>query len=279
MTIETENKLKTNVMFGTGASSYKDFDGLHTVISSAFENGIYGFDTAPSYGTEEILGRCLAQCMDDYGVSRSDVYVQTKVDAWQMMEGKDQIKGYVTDVMGRMQLEYLDALLVHWPVPEYLEKTWDAFSELRDSGIVHHIGICNVRMRQLNAFLNWYVQPELVQIERNPLRTCRREIEFCHEHGIVVQAYSPLCKFHEDIRTSTVLSEIAEKYHKNVGQIVMRWHIDTGVVPIFTSKKASRVKEYAELSDFALSGDEIDAISNMNRDYKMYLEACACPGF
>jgi len=273
------SKLKKNVIFGTGASSYKDYNGLYTVISAAFEKGILGFDTAPSYGTEEILSRCLAQCMNEYDVGHSDVYIQTKVDAWQMMESGEQIKMYVTDIMGKMQLDYLDALLIHWPVPEYLEKTWEAFAELRDSGVVHHIGICNVRMRQLNTFLDWDVKPEIIQIERNPLRTCAREVAFCHEYGIDIQAYSPLCKFHEDIRISTLLADIADKHKKNIGQVVMRWHIDTGVVPIFTSKKPSRVKEYSELSDFALGLDEIKAINGMNKDYKMYLEACACPGF
>lgn len=281
MTAGTGNKttLKRNIMFGTGASSYKDFDGLYTVIKAAFENDITGFDTAPSYGTEEILGKCLAKCMNEFGMNRSEIYVQTKVDAWQMMESKNQIKSYVTGIMEKMQLEYLDALLVHWPVPEYLEKTWEAFEELRDSGLVRHVGICNVRMRQLNAFLNWDVKPEIIQIERNPLRTCEREVAFCREHGIDIQAYSPLCKFHEDIRTSTLLADIANNHKKNIGQAVMRWHIDTGVVPVFTSKKPSRIKEYAELSDFALEPDEIGAINGMNRDYKMYLEACACPGF
>lgn len=277
--IAYENNAKSSLIFGTGASSYKDYNGLYTVISSAFENGIRGFDTAPSYGTEEILGKCLSQCMSEYGVPRSELFVQTKVDAWQMMESKDKIKAYVVDIMHKMNLEYLDALLIHWPVPEYLDKTWEAFTELRDEGIVRHIGICNVRIRQLIQYPGWSVKPEIVQIERNPLRTCGNEIAFCHEHGITVQAYSPLCKFHEDIRDSSLLAGIADKYHKNIGQIVMRWHIDTGVIPIFTSKKPSRVKEYVELFDFALDNSEIEAINSMNKNYKMYLEAVACPGF
>lgn len=277
--MECNNINALHLILGTGASSYKDYDGLYTVISSAFENGIRGFDTAPSYGTEEILGKCISKCIGDYSVPRSEIFIQTKVDAWQMVESKDKIKAYVVNIMHKMKLEYLDALLIHWPVPEYLDKTWQAFAELRDEGVVKHIGICNVRIRQLKQYLSWEIKPEIVQIERNPLRTCSNEISFCHEHEINVQAYSPLCKFHEDIRTSPLLADIAKKYHKNIGQIVMRWHIDTGVTPIFTSKKPSRVKEYVELFDFALGRKEIEAINSMNKDYKMYLEAVACPGF
>ena len=81
------------------------------------------------------------------------------------------------------------------------------------------------------------------------------------------------------IKNSKVLKDIAEKYGKNVGQIVLRWHLDTGVIPIFTTKKIGRIKEYTELYDFRLTDPEIEEISELNENYKMYLESCICPGF
>ncbi len=277
--IKCKNGAEPTIIFGTGASSFKDYDGLYSVIKACFENGIVGFDTAPSYGTEEILGKCLIQCMKEFGVPREDIFVQTKIDAVQMMDDEANITERVKSVIHKMGLEYLDALLIHWPVPEYLNKTWDAMIELQQEGFVRYIGICNFRMRQLEKIPEYTVLPQIIQIERNPLRICDREVEFCHRIGVTVQAYSPLCKMHEDIRTSDLLNNLAVKYNKNIGQIVLRWHIDTCVIPIFTSKKTSRVKEYAALSDFALCEDEIKAINSLNRDYKMYLESCACPGY
>jgi diketogulonate reductase-like aldo/keto reductase len=78
---------------------------------------------------------------------------------------------------------------------------------------------------------------------------------------------------------STILKAIAEKYDKNIGQIILKWHIDTGIVPIFTSTKEQRIIEYTELFDFGLDEEEIAKISALNINYKIYLESCFCPGF
>ncbi len=277
--ILTKNGKTVEMMFGTGASSHKEQDALCAVIRTALENGIRGFDTAPSYRTEEVLGKSLKRCMSELEIGREGLFIQTKVDAWQMMESGEEIRRYVTEIMKKMGLDYLDSLLVHWPVPEYLVKTWKCFVGLKADGLVRSIGICNVRMRQLDSFLNYDIMPEVVQIERNPLRTCDREIDFCRANGITVQAYSPLCKMHEDIRTSSFLANLSEKYGKSIGQIVLKWHMATGVVPIFTSKNSKRIMEYSSLSGFELGRDDIAGINGMNKDYKMYLEAVACPGF
>ena len=266
------------LIFGTGVSSSKDYDGLKTVVRSALKSGIYSFDTAPSYKTEAVLGRILGELSDEMGIGREKLFIQTKIDAWQMQESNGNIEKYVVSAMKQLGVEYLDALLIHWPVPEYFDRTWEIFVKLRNDGIVRKIGVCNVRLRHLKKYVEFDTVPDLIQIERNPLRTCEKEISFCHEHGIEVQAYSPLCKMDERLRDSEILKEISQGRGKSLGQTVLRWHIDTGVTPIFTSKKPQRVREYAEIFDFELSKMEIDRISSLNIDYKMYLESMACPG-
>lgn len=191
----------------------------------------------------------------------------------------DLLINYVESAMKKIQVEYLDALLIHWPVPEYMDKTWNCFMDLKKNGVVRYIGICNYRMRQIENIKNDETDPDIIQLERNPLRTCDKESNYMQQHNIIAQSYSPLCKMHPDIAKSIQLEEIAKRYNKNIGQIVLRWHIDTGFIPIFTSKKQSRIKEYSELFDFSLSREDIEIISSLNKDYKMYLEACACPGF
>lgn len=267
------------LIFGTGASASKVYMGLLQTVRAAVDGGIRAFDTAPSYHTEEVLGQILNQIMVEDGLDRGSFFIQSKIDAWQMQESNGDIRKYVQSTLKQMNLEYLDALLIHWPLPEYLEHTWRNFVKLYDAGIVRQIGICNVRMRQLNKFLYYDFMPQIIQIERNPLRTCDDEVAFCKEHDIVVQVYSPLCKMDERIRDSVILKNLAEKYRKSVGQIVLRWHLDTKVIPIFTSTNPNRIKEYTDLADFKLSEDEVTAISSLNINYKMYLESCACPGF
>ncbi len=269
--------IQDKLIFGTGASAAKDYDGLKKVVSCALVNGIRIFDTAPSYGVEEILAKIIAEVMKNNGLKRENICIQTKIDGWQMMDG--DIVRFVDDALKKMNLQYIDNLLIHWPLPEYLENTWKAFEQLKGSGKVHKIGICNVRLRHLKDYELKGIYPEIVQIERNPLRTCEREIAFCKQKGIELQAYSPLCKMDKRLAESAILKIIAEKYNKNIGQIILRWHIDTGVVPIFTSTKEQRVLQYSDLFDFELNDEEIAQISALNINYKIYLESCYCPGF
>lgn len=270
---------KTKIMFGTGASSVKNKKDLKLLITEAILDEIMSFDTAPSYGTEAILGECLSECINELNLQRHQLFIQTKIDAWQMMESKQKIKSFVLTALEKLKVEYLDSLLIHWPVPECFEKTWEVFVELKQDGLVKNIGVCNVRLRQLLSYLEMGVKPDIVQIERNPLRICEKEVQYCKDHDIWIQAYSPLCKMHDDIKSSMVLSALAQKYERNIGQIVMRWHIETGVTPVFTSTKSTRIKEYSSLFDFSLERKEVEKINMMNKDYKMFLEACACPGF
>lgn len=267
-----------HLIFGTGVSSCKEEAGLEAVIRSAMENGIRRFDTAPSYRTESVLGRILRRLTEEMSIWREEMFVQTKIDAWQMQEGNGDVRKYVVAVLREMSLDYLDALLIHWPVPEYTEQTWSSFVAMQKEGLVKNIGICNVRMRHLERSLAAEYPPQIVQIERNPLRTCYPEIAFCRAHGIAVQAYSPLCKMEPRLRESELLHDLAAKYRKSIGQIILRWHLDTGVSPIYTTTKADRAAEYARLEDFSLQSDEIAAIDGLNAEYKMYLESCACPG-
>ena len=269
--------IQDDLIFGTGASAAKDYEGLKKVVSCALVNGIRIFDTAPSYGVEEILAKIIVEVMKNNELKREDIRIQTKIDGWQMMDGN--IMKFVDDVLIKMNLQYIDNLLIHWPLPEYLENTWKAFEQLKAKGKVNKIGICNVRNRHLRAYELNGINPDIVQIERNPLRTCEREISFCKQNRIEIQAYSPLCKMDRRLSESAILKRIAEKHDKNIGQIILRWHIDTGVVPIFTSTKEQRIIQYTKLFDFELDKDEIEQISAMNINYKIYLESCYCPGF
>ena len=268
-----------NIMFGTGASSAKTFDELYPLIQTVIKCGIFAFDSAPSYRTETVLGLCLNRCMTDFSIKRENLFIQTKIDAWQMAEGRSAVETYIQNVIRDMGVDYLDALAIHWPVPEYMEQTWKTFVKAKESGCVRYIGICNLRMRQLYKLPLCGVMPDFIQIERHPLRTCKKEVEYCHDKGIEIQAYSPLCKMHKKIAESPALQCIAEKYGRNIGQVVLRWQIDSGVVPIFTSRKIHRIQEYASLNDFSLKPDEMESVDSLNQNYKMYLESFACPGY
>ena len=178
-----------------------------------------------------------------------------------------------------MNVDYLDLLLIHWPIPEYMDNTWKCFEQLYKEEVISHIGICNLRVRHLEKYTRYDIPLQYLQIERHPLRTSEQEVQYCREHGIKVMSYSPLCQMDERLRTNKKLKLISEKYGKNIGQVVLRWHIDTGCIPVFMSRKPDRVKENLDIFDFSLTKEEVKIISSLNENYKLFLESWGCIGF
>lgn len=272
-----KNETYSQLILGTGASAPKLQAHLYNIVKIALVNGIRYFDTAPSYKTEKLLGMVLHTCMKEMEIQRENLFIQTKIDAWQMQDGN--IEKFVDDVLRDMKIDYLDSLLIHWPLPEYMDETWYKIAQLKKKAKTKNIGICNIRIRQLNEYEKYDVKPDIVQIERHPLRTCQKEIDYCHANDILVQTYSPLCKMHSKLKESGLIKGIAERKRRSIGQVILRWHIDTGVCPIFTSTKLSCIEEYSRIFDFSLNEKEVGQISSLNENYKMYLESIAAPGF
>ena len=260
--------------FQTG--SYKE---LLNIVEAGVECGFTGFETAPSYGTEQKLGKAIKECQKNHGLSREQFYVSDKIDAWQMQKYNGNVLSFVESALHDLKLEYLDLLLIHWPIPEYIERTWESFLKIKEKGLTHNIGICNVRKRHLLEYKRQGIMPEYIQIERHPLRTCSEEVEYCKNNNIEVLTYSPLCRMHPELRNNTKLKELSAKYGKNIGQIILRWHIDSKTRPVFMSQKAGRIKENIKIFDFCLEKEEVELINQLNRDYKIFLESWGCPGF
>lgn len=267
----------SSLIFGSGLSSCKDYNGLLEVCRTALSNQIVHFDTAPSYRTEAVLSSAVRDSAKELGLNREDYAIQTKIDPIQMYNGN--VEEYFKSKLKEMQFDYVEVLLIHWPVFNYLMDTWASMNMLKEQGLVKHIGICNLRISHLEELKEQGIIPEVLQIERHPLNTFEREVQFCKDNGIILQDYSPLCKMHPRIKNHAGVQLIAAKYGCNVGQIILKWHIDTGAIPVFTSTKSSRIAEYAKLGDFSLTNDEIRQISSLNCNHKLYLESLICPGF
>ena len=267
------------IYFGTGLSSSKDYESLKSHVKTCLINGIYAFDTAPSYKTEEFLGKAINENLKELAFGRKDVWIQTKIDGWQMQDSKGYIKPYIIDALNKMGQKYFDAVFVHWPFPDYFNETLASLNECKKEGLIKYVGICNVRLRHLKKIpINKY---DICQLERHPLNTFIEEINFLHKNNKIVQDYSPLCKYCNKIKDNEYLKNIAKKYNKNIGQIILKWHIQNSTYPIFTSTKDSRIIEYSlkELDSFELTVDELNGINSLNINFKLYLESIACPGF
>lgn len=269
--------MKKPLIFGSGKSSFKDRADLMKVCEAAINVGIMCFDTAPSYHTELLLSSCLLDIIHRKDLDRECLSIQTKIDPVQMYDGN--VEDYFKIKLAKMGLDYVDALLIHWPVHNYFLKTWEAISSLKDQGFTKKIGICNLRLAHLKELQGKDIIPEILQIERHPLNVFQEERDFCFQNNIELQDYSPLCKMHPLLKDSVELKSLSDKYDKDIGSIILRWHIDTMAVPIFTSKNVQRIKTYSEIDSFRLSAEDIAIVNSLNINHKLYLESLVCPGY
>lgn len=263
-----------------GTFQNKDFEMLLNNVRVGIQNGVFGFDTAPSYKTERLLGTVLKTLITKEVVKREDLFVSDKIDAWQMQAGNGNVRSCVVDALQKMQLSYFDLMLIHWPIPEYLFSTFKSLSALKEEGVIRNIGLCNVRLGHLKRIQsNVGVLPDFIQNEIHPLNTCDEVVKWCNEKDIKIMAYSPLCRMNAKILESTTLKELSSKYNKTIGQIILRWHLERGIIPIFMSHNPKRIAENTEIRVFSLEKGDIERINAMNENYKIFLESNGCPGY
>lgn len=264
-----------------GTFKVKNYQVMYEMVKTALENSCYAFDTSPSYGTEIDLGKALAETKALYE-SREKIFITTKIDPMQMYESNGNIESYVNESLNNLKLDYIDLLLIHWPFEKYINRTWKTMINLQEKGIIKNIGICNVNVRVMKKFIEENLFdgkiPQFVQNEISPLRTCEEDIKYFKENNIIIQAYSPLCRMKQPIKESEILKELAKKYNKDIGQIILRWHIDKGIIPVFTSTKSARIKSNLDIFNFKISDEDITKINELNQNYKIFLESFGCPG-
>jgi len=276
-------KLRNNVEMPRivlGTFQHNNRDELRDLIKSALQIGYRAFDTAPSYRNEEVLGSIFEELIADGEVTRGDLFLIDKIDGWQMQQSNGNITEYVEAALSKLRVNYLDLLLIHWPFPEWLVKTWESCIAANKSGIVKSIGLCNVHERHLLSVVdNTEFTPDVVQVERHPLNSMSGLVALNEELGIITQAYSPVCRMIDKLSSSPIIAGIAEKHGRSKGQVIMRWHIDTGVVPVFMTTRSERLEEYKKIFDFHLDASDLSKISMLNENYKIFLESRGCPGF
>ncbi len=225
----------------------------------AFEAGYRHIDTAAVYGNEAEVG----QAFRASGLDRDEVFITTK--CFNDSHGYEQAKQAFQESIDRLELDFVDLYLIHWPVPSqdrYVE-TWKAFIELQEQGLIRSIGVSNFQPEHLRRIVEETgVTPVANQIELHPRfqqAGLRREHE---DRGIVTEAWSPLAQ--GAVLDDPALTEIAEAHEKSTGQVVLRWHIQLGNVVFPKSVTPERITENFDIFDFHLSEDQMEAIEALD---------------
>ncbi|WP_102278719.1 aldo/keto reductase [[Lactobacillus] timonensis] len=250
---------------GFGVYKITDDNEMKTAIKAAWETGYRLFDTAQMYKNEEMLGKALK----DLRVSRDQFFLTTKVA--ESNQGYETAINSVKDSLQRLRLDYVDLLLVHWPVHQHFFETWRAFEEMKKEGLTRSIGVSNYTMVHLEYLATQADEmPVVDQIECTPQLSQAPMRAFNHQHGIVTQAWSPLARGR--MMDNTVLKAMAANHGVSVAQVILRWHLQIGNSFIPKSVHASRIKENAAIFDFELSADEMRAIADLDKNKRVSME-------
>ncbi|UWE04233.1 aldo/keto reductase [Laceyella sacchari] len=240
---------------------YEEEEVVNT-IKSAVQIGYRSIDTAANYKNEESVGKAIKKV----DVSRNELFITTKV--WNIHQGYESTLNAFEESRKKLDLEYIDLFLIHWPVKGKYKETWKALEKLYKEGFVRAIGVSNFQEHHLQDLLkDCQVKPMVNQVEFHPYLTQKSLHTFCKEHNIQLEAWSPLMK--GKVVNIPQIKTLAKKYNKTCAQIVLRWNIQLGVVTIPKSVNKDRIKENADLFDFNLDQIDIDLLNNLNRDYRI----------
>lgn len=248
-----------NQMPQEGFGLYK-VDGQETMsksIAAAYEDGYRLFDTAQLYGNEAEVG----QAFKELDIPRDNIFVTTKVA--ESNQGYDKAIASVKESLKKLQMDYVDLLLVHWPIESEFFNTWRAFEDMKKEGLTKSIGVSNYQMIHLQYLATQANEmPVVDQIELHPLLTQKPLLKFNHDHQIVTQAWSPLGR--GAVLGQEVLQKIGDQHQKSPAQVILRWHLQNGVSFIPKSVHEARIAQNADIYDFELSEAEMAEIDALN---------------
>jgi 2,5-diketo-D-gluconate reductase A len=229
-------------------------------VVAAVEAGYRHIDTAARYGNERGVGRGIRDC----GLPREELFVTTKLDG--QHQGNDRALAGLDDSLRRLGLEYVDLLLIHWPLPQRDEyvSTWRTFERLVAAGKARSIGVSNFKPAHIERLLaETTIRPAVNQIQLNPRITRPEQRAYNSAHGIVTVSWGPLGPG-TDLLASPVVTALAVKYGRTAGQIVLRWHIELGLAPIPKSANPARMAQNIDIFDFALTAEEVASLSALD---------------
>lgn len=229
------------------------------VVSTALEAGYRHFDTAAFYGNEEGVGKALAAS----GIPRDELYITTKL--WNDRHG--DAEAACSESLERLGLDRLDLYLIHWPCPaqnRYVE-AWQQLVELREKGLSTSIGVANFLPEHIDKLeMSSRVTPVLNQIELHPAFQPWKDIDAARVHGIKVEAWAPLGQGRNDVLEQPEVVDAAETHGVTPAQVVIRWHLQNGVILIPRSSRPERIRENIDVFGFELSEDEMSAITALD---------------
>ncbi len=233
-----------------------------TAVNYALQAGYRHIDTAEMYSNEEYIGEAIKQ--SDF--KREDIFITTKL--WNDNHGFDNALKAFDESLNKLDLEYIDLYLIHWPVDGKRLETWKALEKLYRDGRCKAIGVCNYTKNHLEELINNSdTLPVINQVEFNPFVYQNKLLNYCKEKNIQVEGYTPLSRGIK-FNNSTV-QQIAERCSKTPAQVMLRWNLQKGTVIIPKSSHKERIEENINIFDFSLTDEEIERLDKLDENYRL----------
>ena len=249
---------------GLGVFQMSDQEVLNSV-KWALENGYRHIDTASFYDNEEAVGKAIKES----GIDRKYLFITTKI--WNNVRGYDETIAQFNNSLQKLDLDYLDLYLIHWPAPGF-EENWRAMEDLYKAGKIRAIGVSNFKAHHIEQLMKTAtIAPMVDQIETHPYLQENDLHEYLQEKHIAHESWSPLGGGVNKVIDDPVIKGIADKYQKSPAQVILRWHIQRGEIVIPKSTHENRIKENIDIFDyhFELTADEMNQIAKLDSDKRV----------
>lgn len=258
MDVRSTVKLSTgNEMPVLGLGTWQLTNDTAGTIQHALQLGYRMIDTSGDYGTQPGIGEGIKRS----GIQRDNLYVVTKV------EETDDAYEAIRKNLAELQLEYVDLMLIHRPPKSGAgEELWQGLIRAKNEGLTRDIGVSNYSIRLIESLINATSEaPAVNQIEWSPLGHSIDMLRYCRERNIVLQAYSPLTRAKR--LDDPALNDIAAKYNKSTAQLLIRWNLQLGIVPLPKANQKMHMEEDINVFDFELTPEDVAALSSLNERY------------
>ena len=230
-------------------------------VLDALEAGYRSLDTAATYGNEEGVGKAIKKS----GIPREEIFLTSKL--WVADQGYEKAKKAFEKTLNKLGTDYLDLYLIHQPLGDYYG-SWRALEELYKEGKIKAIGLSNFdSTRLVDLIVNNEIVPAVNQIELHPFLQQKEAQKVMKEYGVKVESWGPLAEAKHGILEDEMLNELAVKHNKSVAQIILRWHLEQGIIIIPKSVRKERMAENLDVHDFNLDENDMEKISQLDGRY------------
>lgn len=246
---------------GLGLWKITDPAKFKIAFDTAIKAGYRHFDTAQAYGNEQFLG----EGWKASGLKREELFITTKIKSQDF--GYKRAQRTIPESLKKLRTDYVDLLLLHFPVPVLLKKTWLVAEEALAAGHAKSIGVSNYTIGHLEEMKKYAkVTPAVNQVELHVFLQQPELVKYCRDNNITMEAYSPLA--HSRAMDNPVIANVAKKHGKTYAQIMLRWLIEQGMVIIPKSATPGRIQENIQIFDFQLDDEDMQALAKQDRHMK-----------